>query len=99
MGVGTVDGDEQLFVSAAPPMYQIRVADVNHDGRADLVVFHYYPVDQQQVNYRTWPAGPPSGITLILLSNGDGTFTSTQGVGRSRDVDERGLDDVECGGF
>jgi RHS repeat-associated protein len=37
----------------------VRVADMNHDGRADLVIFHHKPVEG----------------TAILISRGDGTFT------------------------
>jgi RHS repeat-associated protein len=43
-----------------PPSFQVRVADIDGDGRADLVVFHSLP---------------QPGITL-MLSNGDGFFAS-----------------------
>jgi RHS repeat-associated protein len=40
--------------------YQVFVTDINHDGRADLVIYHKYP----------FPA------ISLMLSNGDGTFSS-----------------------
>jgi RHS repeat-associated protein len=56
---GWAMGEPNTALPAASS-YQVYVTDLNHDGRADLVVYHKFPL----------PA-----ITL-MLSNGDGTFLS-----------------------
>jgi RHS repeat-associated protein len=55
------NGVNIAWTQYTPTFFRVFVSDLNHDGRADLIVFSNYPSSQ---------------ITL-LLSNGDGTFTAS----------------------
>ena len=79
--------------------WQRTFADVNGDGRADLVVHH---ASTYEFNFKVY-----SGIGMqVLLSDGDGTFTASplvtpiisSGLGGARGTWPRGLADVNGDG-
>jgi len=69
-------------VSVSTPWYQpagaqqVVVADVNHDGRADVVIFHSLP----------------SPAITLMLSNGDGSFSS-EDVATTQDSQDQPIAD------
>lgn len=69
-GNGAIYNPDGTINTNQPALYfQIYVADVNHDGRADLVIFSNYS------------GSTPASTLTILLSNGDGTFSSWGNTG------------------
>ena len=68
--LGNGDGTFQSAVpynSGGTYAYSVAVADVNGDGKPDVLVSHYYA-------YYTGPGSNSIGAVGVLLGNGDGTF-------------------------